>query len=243
MRVAVLGTGNLGRAVGVRLAEVGQEVYFGARRPEEAEFAASLTQSRAQAGSNEQAAAFGEVVFWMMRETYPRNVLTDPALLDGKVIVDVNLRPFAGESDSSPWFSTALGEELQANLPNSRYVKALTTVSMFTFDVPIEALRTAKVQTFMAGRDPDAKRVFATLMSDAGLQAVDIGEGPVAIRAAEALGNVLRLMMGNGRMSTDGRFAVARLPDERLDHIGGHRPSSYIKGSVHEKRVPHLIKS
>jgi hypothetical protein len=110
MKVGIIGTGNLGRSIGVRLAEVGHEVFFGARRSDEAELAAKLTNGRATSGSNDQAAAFGEILFWMMRETQPSNVLKDVSQLAGKIVVDTNLRPFAGESDTQPWFARALGE-------------------------------------------------------------------------------------------------------------------------------------
>lgn len=241
MKIGILGTGNLGRSIGVRLAEVGHDVFFGARRTEEAELAVTLTKGVAQSGTIDQAARYGDVLFWMMREIDPSKVLDDSMSLSGKVVVDVNLRPFSGESERSAWFDTALGEELLENLPHSFYVKALTTVSMFTFDVPVCDLKTADVQTFMAGSDCHAKDIFSSIMQDAGIRAVDLGTGPVAIRAAEALGNVLRLMMGNGNMAIDGRFAISALPTGRLGHIGGQRPSTYLKGSVHSSRLPHLV--
>jgi hypothetical protein len=234
MRIGIIGTGNLGRSIGVRLAHLGHEVAFGARRAEQADYAASLAGRSAQAVDDDRAAAFGDVIFWMIRERAPESVLRSVGSLDGKVVVDVNNRPFKGESDTNPWFATSLGEQLQANLPRSKFVKGLTTVSMYTFDKDAHLLRQAGAQNLMAGDDSGAKAVLAGLMDEVGIASIDVGCGPVAIRAVEALGDILRLMIGNGKLPPHGQIAVTSLPAERLEIIGERRASGYIAGSVHE---------
>lgn len=242
MKIGIIGTGNLGRAIGLCFDRLGHDVFFGARRAEEREFAVSQSSGPAKSGSNDEAAAFGDVVFWMMRETRPDVVLENPATLNGKILVDVNNRTFMGESDDGTWFGPSLGEELRGNLPEARYVKALTTVSMFTFDMPTEQLKAADAQTFIAGGDAEAKQNVSALLAEAGIRTMDLGTGPVALRAAEALGNVLRLMMSNGTLPENGQIAVTVLPSERLNRIGGHRPSNYLKNSVHAQNLPHLTR-
>lgn len=242
MKIGIIGTGNLGRAIGLRFDRLGHDVFFGARRVEEREFAVSQSVGPAKCGSVDEAAAHGDILFWMMRETKPDAVLQNPSALGGKILVDPNNRPFSGETDEGTWFGPSFGEELKANLPNVRYVKALTSVSMFTFDMPIEKLKAADAQTFVAGSDSEAKQAVTALFAEAGLRSMDLGTGPVALRAAEALGNVLRLMMANGTLPENGQIAVTVLPSERLNQIGGHRPSSYLKTSVHARRLPHLTR-
>ncbi len=234
MKVGIIGTGNMGRSIGIRLAQIGHDVFFGARRRQEAEHAAALARDRARAGSNDEAAAFGELLFWTMRETDPASVLSRPSLLDGRIVVDVNNRPFKGLGDPSPWFEMSIAEQLQANIPSARLVKAFSTIAMFTFDTNADELRRARAQTFVAGNDADAKTIFAGLAAEMGFEVVDVGAGPVAFRAVEALGDVTRLLMSNGSYGARAHLALILLPEPGLGAIGERRPSRYIAGSVLE---------
>ncbi|MBV9077301.1 MAG: NAD(P)-binding domain-containing protein, partial [Methylobacteriaceae bacterium] len=40
MRIGIIGSGNMGRAIGTRLSQLGHQVLFGARRREQAQAAA-----------------------------------------------------------------------------------------------------------------------------------------------------------------------------------------------------------
>jgi len=86
----------MGQAMGVRLAQLGHEVMFGARRPQLAQASAELVgHSQARASSNDEAAAHGELLFWTVRDPRPGSVLVDQALLEGKVVIDINNRDYA----------------------------------------------------------------------------------------------------------------------------------------------------
>ena len=65
MRIGVLGTGMVGKAIGSRLVGLGHEVRMGSRTAENAEAAAWAADAGAGAGHSTfaDAAAFGEVLF------------------------------------------------------------------------------------------------------------------------------------------------------------------------------------
>lgn len=226
MKIGIIGSGNMGRAIGVRLAALGHEVFFGARRPEQAAAAAALTDG-AQHGRNDAAARFGEVLVWTMREANPAQVLDQSSLLDGKVVLDLNNRDFANEVRQGVWFDRAIAERLQAAAPAARVVKALNTVAMETFDTNPALLRAAGAQTFLAGHDPSAKGIVGGLVRELGFEPVDLGDGSAAFRAAEALGDVVRILMIDRHHGSQAHLRLSTLPTPDLVVVGKREPSAY----------------
>lgn len=227
MKIGVIGSGNMGRTLGVRFAQLGHRVVFGARQKSQAQGAADLAGRGARAGSNDDAAEFGDVLIWTTRETDPGAVLADPALLDGKVVVDLNNRDYGVEVRSGAWFGDAIAERLQSAAPAACVVKAFNTVAMESFDTSPDALRAGGAQTFTAGENKPAKAVVAQLASELGFEAVDLGEGTAAMRAVEALGDVIRLLIIDGGRGGRAHLTLGQLPEPNLGMIGERQPSAY----------------
>lgn len=227
MRIGIIGTGNMGRAVGVRLAQTGHDVLFGSREPRQGQEAAGLAGHGARAGTNDDAARHGDVLVWTMRDPDPAAVLSDPELLDGKVLVNINNRDYAREVQEGAWFGQAIAEAFQAHAPRARVVKALNVVAMEALDTDAESLRVAGAQVFVAGDDAEAKQVVAGLLGELGFEAVDLGAGPVAMRAAEALGDVIRLLMIGAKRGGRVNLQLRTLPEPDLGSIGQRAASKY----------------
>lgn len=227
MRVGIIGTGNMGRAIGVRLAQLGHDVLFGSREPQQGQEAASLAAHDARAGTNDDAARHGEVLVWTIRDPDPAAVLLDPAVLDGKIVVNINNRDYAREVQGGAWFGQAIAEAFQAHAPRARVVKALNTVAMETLDTSPGRLREAGAQVFVAGDDGNAKQVVSRLLDDLGFEAVDLGAGPVATRAAEALGDAIRLLMIGAKRGSRANLQLRMLPEPDLGSIGQRAASNY----------------
>jgi predicted dinucleotide-binding enzyme len=227
MRIGIIGTGNMGRAVGVRFAHLGHDVLFGAREAGQAAEAAALAGHLAQAGTTDDAAHHGELLVWTIRDPDPAAVLANPALLDGKIVVNLNNRDYATDVQGGRWFDTAIAEAAQAHSPRARIVKAFNLIAMETLDTRPEALRGAGAQMFIAGEDPEAKAKVAGLLQELGYEAVDVGAGPVAIRAVEALGDVIRLMMIGAKHGGRVNLQLRSLPEPDLHSIGTRAASNY----------------
>ena len=73
MRIGIVGIGPVGQTLGTAWARAGHEVAFGSRDPEKAATAVKGLAG-ARATTQEEAAAFGEVVLWTPRGVMP----TDP---------------------------------------------------------------------------------------------------------------------------------------------------------------------
>ena len=227
MKIGIIGSGNMGRSLGSRLAHLEYDVFFGARRLEQAAEAAKCANHNAKFGSNLESALFGEVLIWTMREPDPKNVLTDLSALDNKIIIDLNNRDYSQEAKNGTWFLEAIAETLQNNLPKSKVVKAFNTIAMESFDIDPQKLLEANAQTFLAGSDIEAKRVVSEIALRLGFRSVDIGKGPAAYRAAEALGDIIRLLMIDGNLGGRAHPVIINLPEPELNIIGERRASAY----------------
>ncbi|AXC13857.1 putative reductase [Acidisarcina polymorpha] len=227
MRIGLIGSGNMGRALGVRLAQSGHENFFGARSSVQAEDAAKLAANNSKHGSVDQAAGFGDVLIWTPREVDATRVLDDGSILRGKVIVDVDNRNYATDVRTGAWFEVSLAERLQNSLPDAQVVKAFNTIAMETFDRSAESLRSQGAQTFIAGRQAEAKRIVAEIASTLGFEAIDLGSSPAALRAIEALGDIIRLLMIEEGQGGDAHIKVIKLVGPTLGTIGTREHSKY----------------
>jgi 8-hydroxy-5-deazaflavin:NADPH oxidoreductase len=227
MRIGIIGVGNMGRAIGIRFAHLGHEVCFGARSIERATEAAQLAGGGARAGTIDEAARHGEVLIWTVRELNVGCVLSDPSILDGKIVVDINNRDYQNDLMEGKWFSQAYAELLQAGVPKARIVKAFNVVAMESLDTSPESLRNAGAQVFIAGTDPQAKQAVSLLLGQLGFEAVDLGNDALALRAVEALGDVIRLLIVRQGHGPQANLQVRSLPRPDLETIGNRARSRY----------------
>src|SRR4051794_33541299 len=105
MKIGIIGTGDMGRTLGVRWAQLGHAVRFGSRDPAKASAAALAAGPAAEAGDTDAAAGFGEVVLYTVRGVVPSRLLREPAQLAGKIVIDCNnsdYDPARGEFAPAP---------------------------------------------------------------------------------------------------------------------------------------------
>lgn len=202
MRIGIVGVGPVGRTLGTIWARAGHEVAFGSREPARAAEAV-MGLANAHATTQEQAAAFGEVVLWTPRGVMP----ADPDMLAGTIVLDPNNReagPDGGYASPRPE-GPSFAEQLQAAAPRARVVKAFNTVVMRLLREDPERLRASGAQVFLAGDDVEAKAVTAALAAETGLDAVDLG-GLETAWMAEAMADAFRQAMATS--PAGGRQAV-----------------------------------
>lgn len=211
MKIAVLGTGMVGRALAARLSGLGHDVTMGTRDPE-----TTLARTEPDGMGNPpfsawasehtgvglaplaEAAADAELV---VNATNGSGAL--PALeqagadhLAGKVLIDIS-NPLDFSQGFPPTLfvkdTDSLGEQLQRAFPNALVVKTLNTMNANLMVDP--ASLGAESSVFVSGNDADAKATVTELLASFGhTDIIDLGDISTA-RGTEMLLPVwLRLM-------------------------------------------------
>jgi predicted dinucleotide-binding enzyme len=222
MNIGIIGSGNMGRSLGIVWAELGHQVFFGGRNQEQARQAAALTEGRAQHGSNDEAARHGDVLLYSARGIPPAEILQQPDSLDGKVVIDLNNSEIPADFDYQP-IQISLAEKLQQEVPRARVVKAYNTFPQEVLELCPDKIRAFKVATFVAGDDQGARKTVLQLSEELGLEPIDCGPLKRA-RLLEGLGDFIRfLIIGGGRPGAN--FSLVDVPDVANPRLGGRRPA------------------
>jgi 8-hydroxy-5-deazaflavin:NADPH oxidoreductase len=175
--IALIGTGNVGAALGRRFAENGHTVVYGSRDPSAADVAALVRETGrgATALPPAQAAARSRVVVLAVPWTATEAVVQGLGDLSGKIVVDpTNPRVMAtdGFADYPP-LPDSNAERIARMAPGADVVKAFSTLGAETMFDPRVA--DGPVTIPVVGDDRAAKAVVATLAREIGLEAVDVG--------------------------------------------------------------------
>lgn len=173
MRVGVLGSGNVGRAVAAGLAKAGHDVVVGSRVPSRAELVswadASTVRVVPPAGAGEHAEVLVNATPGEASEAALK--AAGAAGLDGTVVLDLaNPLDFSGgfPPSLSVMNTDSLAEGLQRAFPNLRVVKTLNTVNL---EVMVDPGRLGEpTALFVAGNDADAKAAVTDLLASLGWQ-------------------------------------------------------------------------
>lgn len=223
MIIAILGSGNMGRALGARWAGLGHTVVFAARNRAKAEKAAAEAGPNARAATLDDAAAEADIVFWSPRDRDPSAVLNAPDVLSGKIVIDMANRSMPEVIEGRP-FPEPLAAQLSRALPDARIVKAFNTLAMEAFDLDPDALRAAEAELPIAGDDAEAKAAVRALIEPLGYTVRDMG-GLESARTLELMADALRL--GMGRLGWRVHLAFRPLPETSLGAIGDREASNY----------------
>ena len=173
MYIAIIGAGNVGRALSTTFVRAGHDVVVASRDPEDAGSVAAETGA-AVADSNAAAAAASEVVVLATPFTSAAEIAAEIRdAVDGKVVVDVSNRIGFGAGGPEIDTSGSNGEELATLLPGAKVVKAFNTLFASHQADPIA--EGVQLDGYVAGDDADAKRRVLDLVASIGLNPVDVG--------------------------------------------------------------------
>ena len=171
MKVAIIGAGNVGKALGTSLARAGHQVTISASTPESAKAAAH----EIGAGSADSAAsAVRDASVIILAIPYTAGAAVAAEIADqmaGRTVIDVTnpIRPdFSGLATD-----TSAAEEFQRHMPDAHVVKAFNTV--FASNQADPSAAAAPIDGYVAGDDADAKREVMSLVESIGLKPLDVG--------------------------------------------------------------------
>jgi predicted dinucleotide-binding enzyme len=180
MKIGILGTGDVGKALGKGFLALGHEVKLGARDESNEKAAAWVKQSgpKASAGTFSDVAAFGELNVLATLGAANKAVLEQarPANLAGKILIDAtNPLDFSKGMPPSLFLSgnDSGGEQVQRLAPEAKVVKAFNIVGntlMFKPDLP-----GGPPDMLICGNDQGAKQQVTELLKEFGWPTTDLG--------------------------------------------------------------------
>jgi 8-hydroxy-5-deazaflavin:NADPH oxidoreductase len=171
MKIAIIGAGSLGRALGTRLAQLGHAIMFGGT----ASAQEAATEQGATAGSNAEAAAFGDVLVLAVPFGAIDGALSEAGSLDGRVLwccVNALKRDLSGLAVG---FNTSAAEEVARRAPGARVVSALPPFGQAIASGDLAYDGGLSPTVFVCGEDAEAKGIVERLLQDLGTHAVDAG--------------------------------------------------------------------
>lgn len=191
MQIAIIGSGNVGRALATSLTRAGHDVTITAEHADHAVDVASKTGASVGT-SNTAAATDADVIVLAVPAQSIGEIAGDMgSSLDGKVVVDVSNRP----TPTPDGASTSIAEELQSRVPGAKVVKAFNTA--FASRQANPEVGGIAPDGFVAGDDPVAKQTVLDVVESIGFRPVDAGSLASA-RTLEGMAwlNIQRNMAG-----------------------------------------------
>jgi len=173
MRIAIVGAGNVGKALSAAAVAAGHDVAVSATSRESAEDAAAAAGARA-AADNADAVNGAEVVILAIPHGAIAGVAEElGSALAGKVVVDTS-NPLNETYSDLVTVGTSSAEDLQRQLPDASVIKAFNTTFASRHGNPTEG--GAPLDAFIAGDDANAKAKVGELASSLGYRVIDAGE-------------------------------------------------------------------
>jgi predicted dinucleotide-binding enzyme len=191
MQIAIIGAGNVGRALASSLTKAGHDVTITAEHAEHAAEAATQTGATAGTSNTDAAAGAQVIVLAVPAQSIGQIATAMGSSLDGKVVIDVTNRP----TPSADGVATSIAEELQGQLPDAHVIKAFNT--LFASRQADPQVAGFAADGFVAGDDAGAKQTVLDVVESAGFRPVDAGSLASA-RTLEGMAwlNIQRAMAG-----------------------------------------------
>lgn len=174
--IALIGTGNVGAALGQRFAGNGHTIVYGSRDPAAADVAQLVraTGHGAIATTPAEAAARARVVVLAVPWRAVEDVVRGLGDLAGKVVVDpTNPRMMADDGFADYPLPDSNAERIARLAPQAKVVKAFSTLGSETMLDP--SVAGGPVTVPVVGDDRAAKQLVVSLARELGLDAVDVG--------------------------------------------------------------------
>jgi 8-hydroxy-5-deazaflavin:NADPH oxidoreductase len=175
-KIGVIGSGHIGGTIGGLLVKAGHPTLFSSRHPEALKDLVTGLGPLAQAGTVDQAIAFGDALLIAVPYGALPQIGGDyGAALRGKIVLDAcNAVAARDGAIADEVERNGIGLTSQKFLPGTRLVRAFNTLSYRTF--ASEANRPdPRLAVPIAGDAPEAVEVADGLVRDAGFEPVVVG--------------------------------------------------------------------
>lgn len=192
--IAVIGTGEVGSALGPEFAALGHTIVYGSREPQRDEVRdlVARTGEGASAALPESAAADAEIVVLAVPGLVVDEVTRSLGDLAGKIIIDpTNALQRGDDGQLEMGVDTSNAEIIQAAAPDAHVVKAFNTLNWRQMVEPDTS--GGPISIPLVGNSTEAKAKVAALIEGLGLEPIDLGP----LRNARHVEGMLILWINN----------------------------------------------
>ncbi len=173
-RIAIIGTGDVGSALGIEFAALGHDIVYGSRDPSRNEVKTLVERTGGTASATTQAKSVidADIVVLAVPGSLAVAIVEGLGDMSGKIIIDPTNHYIR---DGVPRLATETsnGESIQAAAPDAHVVKAFNTLSWRQMVDPDSS--GGPVSIPLAGNSAEAKAKVAELVAGMGLEPVDVG--------------------------------------------------------------------
>jgi len=173
--IAIIGTGDVGAALGSSWGRLGYPIVYGSRTPDSGATRDLLQRSgNARAVFSADAAKHADIIILALPFSAALELLPKMGRLAGKVLIDpMNALTFDRDHQHVGMSHELLAEQIQALAPNAHVVKALNAVN--AVNMSPDRSFAGEISVPIAGDDTAAKQRVSTLIEALGLTATDVG--------------------------------------------------------------------
>jgi predicted dinucleotide-binding enzyme len=205
MKIAIIGTGNLGTTLGKMWAEKDHMIMFGSRDPQKAKKLANSIGSNTSGGTYEEAARFGDIVILAVPWSAAKESIKNAGDLNGKILVDstTTVAPHLGGTLIQVIPSAA--EKVAKWAVGAHVIKAVNTIGVESLNKLLFGSQQASL--FICGDNLGAKSKVKQLGIELGFDVIDVGP-LINARLVEPLAMLWIELAYNQGMGTDIAFKL-----------------------------------
>ena len=175
-RIAIIGTGSVGSALGTELAMLGHEIVYGSRTPNREDVVALVerTDNKASSAKPANAVEKADIVVMAVPGLMVEDITRSLGNLEGKIIIDPT-NPLIGWEENNVRLQgeESSAEIIQRTAPNAFVVKAFSTLNYKQMIQPEKS--SGPISIMLAGNNAQAKSKVAELVTGLGLEPIDVG--------------------------------------------------------------------
>ncbi len=173
--IAIIGTGDVARALGPEFAAQGHTIVYGSRSPDsgKARDLVAETGEHASVATQADSVVGADIVVLAVPGLLVGEITEGLGDLSGKIIIDPTNPLQRDGLQLTHGVATSNTEIIQAIAPDAKVVKAFNTLNWKTMIEP--ATSGGPVSIPLAGNSGSAKKTVAELVSGMGLEPIDVG--------------------------------------------------------------------
>jgi 8-hydroxy-5-deazaflavin:NADPH oxidoreductase len=179
MKIAIVGSGNMGAALGTIWSQAGHQVMFSYSKDAQKLARLAMQNANTAKGTVEEAVAFGDVVMLSVPFACLKDIIANAAIFRNKIIITCvsGLVPDStGETIGLPTKQAlSVAEDIALALPGAIVVEAFNTTFAEVLQIPARVTGNVKPSLFYCGDDIAAKKTITQLIEDCGYIPVNAG--------------------------------------------------------------------